>query len=809
VATAVVGVTACGDDTTVRTTEPCEAGNNECVSDKVGRACPEGPEPGWVYFACGDTEICQMGACVFDEDQSDRLGLCSAETKECVSEALARQCSKAGDAWLPLACAAGTTCQGGDCVPVGADGGGGVQICNPGAVQCATEYAVKTCQNDGSEWIVSLCQAGEVCENGACVQNRDGACVPNTSQCLDATSGLRCRDDGQGYDEFECPPEAPCDGFKCLGEVCTPGETKCPDPADELQEALGPAAVQGHYFAGDEVFKCNSTGSGWDVIPCALDELCVYDSLTRSESAAYEDLYLTYFQDYLNAKAANGGDPYSTVPYPTAPVFVYPPNRFMEASCVVPDCEFALGKLDGDMVCGDPADEAVDKQAFYSRCEGLAPFSNPQWVPYTCTAPEMCDPNAYYAEDPCTTDCIPGEVICGYFFGGDDDSVYGCNADGEWEPQESCNPGVDKALTCFQQYPDDAGGVRSAMCVDPLCKYIWDNYSNSDTEYGFCQGSEIRQCDENGMVVPAAEAMPCASGSCYDSGYTYDENGSGYTLGWCEEECTDGETRCVDNETYHINYYGWGYAYTPFYMTCVDGVWNRTQYDACLGEAPGETQTCFQILEPAQEGEMIQKVVCGGECQPTFRECSMTDDTVPVSGVRTCGDDAMWGETEACAVGSCRNEHSNSNFWDAECVFDCVPGTFDWYTEYLEDAGATYYNSVECGEDGRWGTVDRCDGDISQFWVDQTMGCFECYGPELAYYWSQVQGYEVKVESKCDLDGNIVWCGADNTWPTQGQACPAGNTCYTYNTRNFPPYQSYAAAYCAVAPPTPDAGDGG
>lgn len=817
---ATIVVTACGDDTTVRTTEPCESGNNECVSDKVGRACPAGPEPGWVYFACGDTEVCDNGACVLDESQAGRLGLCQENQKECVSDALARQCAKGGNAWLPLACPSGTVCSAGDCVPAG--DAGGLQICNAGAVECATEYAVKTCQNDGSEWVISLCQAGELCQAGACVPNRNGACIPNTSQCLTDTSGLRCREDGQGYDEFSCPPEAPCDGFKCMGEVCTPGETKCPDPDDEFAEEFGSDSVNGHYFAGSDVLQCNPTGSGWDVVPCAGGELCVYNSLTPSEAQAYIDEYLQFYQEWLAVDQANYNSS-DDQPYPVAPVFIHPPNRFMEAACVEAPCNYALGSVEGELVCGQPDDPAVDKVGNYSQCEGLAPFTAPHWVPYTCQAPEMCNPSElYYGDgDPCSADCIEGETMCGNYFGGDNDSVYGCNANGEWvELQTSCND-VGKADTCFQFAQMEEGDLRQAQCVDPLCAEIWfmDQFDLDWFDaayYGFCDGGELRTCDETGHVVGADEATACDSGVCYDSGNAPgDGNDNGYTLGWCEEECQDGETRCVDIYGTDAEIYGWGWGESPFFMTCVNGVWDRTNYDACPADVVGDpAPNCFQIWEPAQEDGNITKVVCGGECQPDFRKCNNEEDP-SYTGIQTCGDDAHWGETDPCDVGSCSDERNGGWTWDAECVFDCVPGSYDKVPEgFLEDAGANYYGESLCGEDGRWGDPVRCDGPAYNFNVDSHAGCFECYGPELAYYWTQYRGYEVPVESKCDIDGNIIWCGQDNTWE-DAVSCGQGNTCYPYSTRTYYPdypMESGWRAYCAEAvppPPTPDAGDGG
>jgi hypothetical protein len=173
----VVGVSGCGNDSsqpagtggsggsgvTVRTTEPCAFGAAECVSDTVGRVCPEGDEPGWVYFACGDTEVCDMGTCVLDESQAGQLGLCEPGIKQCVSDALARQCSFGGDAWLPVACQSGTVCLDGDCVTL--EAGAPIQICTAQAFECATEWMARVCV-EGISWTYFACAGG--CSAGTC-----------------------------------------------------------------------------------------------------------------------------------------------------------------------------------------------------------------------------------------------------------------------------------------------------------------------------------------------------------------------------------------------------------------------------------------------------------------------------------------------------------------------------------------------------------------------------------------------------------------------------------------------------------------
>lgn len=764
-------VTACGDDTTLRTNEPCEAQSAECVSDKVGRACPDDDEPGWVYFTCDDGQICSMGACVLDASQAGRLGLCDEGEKECVSDALARQCAKGGNSWVPLACPSGTICDDGDCVPAG--DAGGVMVCDPGKVECATEYASRTCQNDGSGWVVKLCSDGEVCSDGTCVADVDNTCRPNTQQCLNSSGGLRCKADGQGYEEFSCPAEAPCDGFKCMGPVCSPGETKCWTPsADDLF-----GDIYGQTFGTQQLFTCNAAGTGWEVSNCALDEMCVFQGLTPSEMAAYEQVFVSWFNDWYEDSSSNA----------TPPQFIYPPDRPMMAACVAPDCVGSHGSEWGQTVCGDPTDLSDAKVDSFARCQGLAPFSEPHWVPFTCAAPELCDPNSFSPDDyygptdPCDTDCTPGETMCNQYFGNNNDGYVVCDENGEWGSPVSCNPGTAAAEICHQS-PPEFGELYSAMCVDPFCNgllYVAEYYGNSSIleYYGVCDGDQLLPCDETGHIADPGDGIDCP-----DNGYCMSQNNSyyGHIVGVCETECQEGETKCVDLYDYYGQ--GFGQANSPFYLECEGGRWNP-QPLTCAND-----ELCFQSFQYAQEDSLMRDVICGGECVPGFRQCS--DD---YEGIETCSAQGTWGTAEACDVGQCTNEqppyYVSYPIWDAECYRYCAPGEHTYQYNYYSDADQYFYEDMVCGDDGRWGDPVRCEAGDS--WNYQ-VGCYECYGPELAYYWTSYrQNYNyqpenVPVASTCDEDGNLVWCGADNRWPDTGTSCGAGKQCLPYYFDGYP-----------------------
>jgi hypothetical protein len=232
----------------------------------------------------------------------------------------------------------------------------------------------------------------------------------------------------------------------------------------------------------------------------------------------------------------------------------------------------------------------------------LLPFTVPQWVPYLCDAPMMCDPSHEGAAE-CSLDCIPGESVCETTVGGDGDSVMLCNANGEWEPAQDCNTGGAKAQTCYTKYPEHAG-AREAMCVDPVCDYIWNAFGAFADEFGICEGDQVRRCNDEGQVVDADDASECADGVCLD--WTTIENNP---VGRCQSECEDGDTVCVDADTNAEEQYGGALAASPFYLECQGGIWNL-EVHSCAGDA-----LCFgtRASSTATEGS---SVICGGECVP-------------------------------------------------------------------------------------------------------------------------------------------------------------------------------------------------
>jgi hypothetical protein len=620
-------------------------------------------------------------------------------------------------------------------------------------VACATGRSLKTCQSDGSDWVITACAENEKCDDGECVLNDEGSCNPGVSLCSSESGGYRCAADGSHYEPFGCPPDAPCKGFKCRGTACTPGETKCADPAQlyEDQDFIAP-----QIFASNQMFKCNDAGSGWELVPCAADEYCKYDSLSDAEAQLYQSAFLSWY----NQEGSK-------------PELVLSPDVYMQASCVKPACYEAFGPT-GQSVCGDPENPSAEKVGSYSQCEGLLPFSVPHWVPYLCDAPTTCNPLHEGAAE-CSIDCIPGESVCEAAIGGDNDGIIVCNANGEWDPAQDCNTGGEKAQACYTTYPEN-GGARQAKCVDPVCAYVWDAFGSFKDEFGLCEGDQLRACDEDGQIVDANDATDCDVGVCRS--WTTIENNA---VGRCQSECEDGDTVCLDADTDAEEQYGGALAASPFYLECQNGAWNL-EVHSCADDA-----LCFgtRTSSTATTGN---SVICGGECVPGWRQCA-TDLESGTTGVTTCTAEGVWGPRVDCEVGSCVADDpgvdgNGFTSLDAECRFACVPGASQCGFDQ-ELASATV---ATCSDDGVYGDAETCPAATDD--CDVNVGCYECVGQNLA------AARSTTVETQCGLDGSILTCGANNRWPTQGTSCGTGMVCGT----------SFGRAHCVTAPPAPDAG---
>lgn len=141
------------------------------------------------------------------------LGVCTPQTRQCLSPSTLGICAADGSAWIAQQCA--STCLNGTCLAA---------VCAPGSRRCSVAGNAEVCAADGSSWQTQLCAGA--CANGVC-----SACTPGTiaPMCASATSRLVCASDGSSYVAQACPASSSvCSNGACVScttNICrSPGE---------------------------------------------------------------------------------------------------------------------------------------------------------------------------------------------------------------------------------------------------------------------------------------------------------------------------------------------------------------------------------------------------------------------------------------------------------------------------------------------------------------------------------------------------------------------------------------------------------
>jgi len=508
----------------------CTAGATECVGDSLMRTCAADGKT-WVARACGANEACSpaTGACVRRTDIA-----CTAADNGCV-DGVPFVCKRDGTGYdttpcpanthcvedgrcqgnAATGCVVGSSCSGDTVVSCSSDGKTRTYtqcavghscvvdpatrvasckqiVCPPGARQCGNPadptadlgLFVSTCKPDGSGWAVARCEAGSVCNGGAC----EFDCLPGETACS-LNSIVTCGAQGKwdlasvdSCDEYTVcvdPAEGParCDHVLC---VLTAGAGSCLDSFHHsgckggvLQPAVycpgGCIGTECHGGCMDGETLC--VGSG--VVTCTSGQWPGADQALD-----------------CNGAAAAGAAP---------------------KTCV------QLSDLPGAIkaVCGDPECAHIGQRCMpdgrIQKCEEgvLGPVED-------CPAGTTCSSAHLGCWAP---ECAAGETVC---VDESDGPGYRTCEDGRWsQTYLSCGQTAQGALTiCRATF--DASGARSHQCQDPQ---------------GCSPGA--RQCSADGLGVETCladgtwgAASACAMGRCFGSDAT------------CTVECKPGETVC-------------------------------------------------------------------------------------------------------------------------------------------------------------------------------------------------------------------------------------------------------------------------
>ena len=213
----------------------CEEGSSLCSNagvmtcTRASTGCRALSAP----VACTGGTVCSGGSCVLT--CTDR---CNAGAKQCIAAGASAECQQLASGcydWVVgETCGNDALCSGGTCGPLAAC----TSQCSVGAGRCTPSGAVQTCVSQGngcSDWAFpSMCNAGFVCSQGACVQSTvtpdGGAC---TEECTtsgmivcDGTSGTRACGN---FDTDSClewgTPVACQSGEQCANGSCSPSTT--------------------------------------------------------------------------------------------------------------------------------------------------------------------------------------------------------------------------------------------------------------------------------------------------------------------------------------------------------------------------------------------------------------------------------------------------------------------------------------------------------------------------------------------------------------------------------------------------------
>ena len=169
-----------------------------------------------------------------------------------------------------------------------------------------------------------------------------------------------------------------------------------------------------------------------------------------------------------------------------------------------------------------------------------------------------------------------------------------------------------------------------------------------------------------------------------------------------------------------------------------DGKWGSVT--ACEGDL-----VCDPVTAECKGGEVVT------ECEAGAKKCSEDG-----KGVAVCGEDGAWGDAVACE-GDLVCDPLSKECKDAGSVAECAPGA--------KQCAVESNGVVVCGEDGKWGSVTACEGDLV---CDPATA--ECKNGEVTP--------ECEAGAKkCSDDGKAsIVCGEDGVWG-EPSTCDIGMAC--------------------------------
>ena len=638
------------------------------------------------------------------------------------------------------------------------------QSCTPKRSECVTLTLLRVCPSDGSQWLAVQCNAGETCQNGACVAPTPGPakiCEPGETRCATVANMPDevqvCNAAGTAFEKKEsCPASSKCIGKGLCEGRCVVGSSTCLDPYT--------------------LATCSATGNQVDATRCADGETCVATQ---------------------------------TDPFPTA--------ACKPSDCTPGECQF---------LCGNQVDANADQERFVSECRETP--QGRRWVAIACPSNEICAYRGSYcggsepdkkidsieiARDstPYNAMCVPAppaNAVCTEGATNCDDTRTQLSTcvGGQWVTT-ACTTSAARPRLCAYHPSEGRDGCSDYECVlraDLMSYYGQSSYYSSPTYpyfSGFCTTTnEIRYCTSDLQLDTAqtcdghcerVSQPPTSIAWIYPYGPYFNLpltvinallpnlNSASSGPGSCQaNECTNGAKRCASKTAS---------------QTCVNGQW-------------GPTTACTNCVQFYDQSTDLDTVLCSAatECIPGSTQCGSgatiagLGDYTYFTGIRTCGPDGTFPATYTqCSVGACAQlvaSGPGAFNGQATCLPQCVPNEIVCVNSESPNTSQTLSTlagpphgwpyQIKCTAQGRLSTSpadlvtctsgQSCRRDVT----GKSLGCVDCVGTQ----------NEFGVPDERCSGSTPQTCTPSNTWPGSGTACGINSVCVVGNANE--------GAYC-------------
>ncbi|MEZ4251611.1 MAG: LamG-like jellyroll fold domain-containing protein [Polyangiales bacterium] len=265
----------------------CEAGEEACSEDATTALRCNDDGTMEARTTCDEDARCV----VIDEAAVCREVVCTADERGCTDGDTTFACDGTGTERTETDCAAGQSCEAGDCL---------TRACTPGVARCDASGAREVCDEAGTGYVASPCAATDVCVDGVCLER---LCERGSARCVEGSPTARevCGADERSWASMPCSDGETCAAGSCETRVCTPALAECVGSGGSrecLPTGLGFTATvscpTGQSCTPDTgrcgawictpastsceslstLRTCNADGLGHSTSPCAATESC-------------------------------------------------------------------------------------------------------------------------------------------------------------------------------------------------------------------------------------------------------------------------------------------------------------------------------------------------------------------------------------------------------------------------------------------------------------------------------------------------------------------------------------------------------